>query len=357
MAMTLTEVRSPRCCLMEVVSGSRAYGTHTPESDTDLKGVFVQPLDGIMGLHREEQINNETNDIVFYELGRFAELLAKNNPNLLEMLFTPPDCIVLRDPLMDHFTAEMVLSKLCYESFAGYAATQIRKARGLNKKIVNPQPEERKTILDFCYVPEGQGSVPLMQWLERRGLRQHDCGLTAVPHTRDGHALFHGPPGMYGGIWSGPDCTDVILSSVPRDAVPLTWMTFNKDGYKKHCKDWREYQEWLSSRNESRYQGTLAHGQGYDAKNMMHTFRLLDLAEEIAVHRRLTIRTPNREWLLKVKAGAFSYDELLTRAEDQLTRIRDLYAASTLPDVPDRDAIEQAVVSVRRGWYAQTGQS
>jgi hypothetical protein len=134
-------------------------------------------------------------------------------------------------------------------------------------------------------------------------------------------------------------------------------MTFNKDGYKKHCKDWREYQEWLSSRNESRYQGTLAHGQGYDAKNMMHTFRLLDLAEEIAVHRRLTIRTPNREWLLKVKAGAFSYDELLTRAEDQLTRIRDLYAASTLPDVPDRDAIEQAVVSVRRGWYAQTGQS
>src|SRR6185295_6401603 len=115
---------------------------------------FVQPLEGVMGLHREEQINNESNDIAFYELGRFAELLAKNNPGLLEMLFTPVDCIVFRHPLMDHFTAEMVLSKLCFDAFAGYAATQIRKARGLNKKIVNPQPDARKTVLDFCHVPE-----------------------------------------------------------------------------------------------------------------------------------------------------------------------------------------------------------
>jgi hypothetical protein len=271
MAMTLTEARSPRCLLLEVISGSRAYGTNTPQSDTDLKGVFVQPLEGVMGLHREEQINNESNDIAFYELGRFAELLAKNNPGLLEMLFTPVDCIVFRHPLMDHFTAEMVLSKLCFDAFAGYAATQIRKARGLNKKIVNPQPDARKTVLDFCYVPEGQGSVPLMHWLSERGLRQHDCGLTAVPHTRDGYALFHGPPGLYAGIWSDPDGTDVKLSSVPRDAAPLVWMTFNKDGFKKHCKDWREYQDWISNRNESRYQGTLSHGQGYDAKNMMHT--------------------------------------------------------------------------------------
>ena len=54
---------------------------------------------------------------------------------------------------------EIVLSKLYCEVFAGYALTQIRKARGLNKKIVNPQPDERKEILDFCFALEGQGSV------------------------------------------------------------------------------------------------------------------------------------------------------------------------------------------------------
>lgn len=74
-----------------MISESRAYGTDTPESDTDVKGVFVQPRDGFYGLERVEQINNETNDIVFYVVGRFAELLAKNNPNLLEMLSTPDE--------------------------------------------------------------------------------------------------------------------------------------------------------------------------------------------------------------------------------------------------------------------------
>lgn len=353
--MTLEEARSPRCRLLEVVSGSRAYGTDTPESDTDLKGVFVQPLDGLLGLRREEQINNESNDIAFYEVGRFAELLGKNNPNLIEMLFTPADCVIFRHPLMEHFTAEMILSKLCCEAFAGYALTQIRKARGLNKKIVNPQPEVRKDILDFCYVLEGQGSVPLLTWLERRGLRQHDCGLTAVPHARDSYALYHAAPGVYAGI-RGADSNDVRLSSVAREAEPLAWMMFNKDGYKKHCKDWLEYHEWTASRNETRFAGTLAHGQGYDAKNLMHTFRLLDCAEEIAVHRRLTVRTPHRDWLLRVKAGAFGYDELLALAEERIERIHRLYETSALPDAPDPAVLERSVVKVRRAWYRESGQ-
>lgn len=354
MAMTLEEARSPRCRLLEVISGSRAYGTDTPESDTDIKGVFVQPLDGFFGLERVEQINNESNDIAFYEVGRFAELLAKNNPNLLEMLFTPAGCIVFRHSLMDHFPAEIVLSKLCCEAFAGYALTQIRKARGLKKKIVNPQPDERKEILEFCYVLEGQGSVPLKSWLEQRGIRQHDCGLTAVPHARDTYALYHDAPAVYAGI-TRADSTDVRLSSVPREAVPLAWMLFNKDGYKKHCKDWREYREWLGNRDEARYEGTLAHGQGYDAKNLMHTFRLLDSAEEIAMHRRLTVRAPNRDWLLRVKAGAFTYEELLILAEERIEHIHRLYETSALPDVPERAAIEKAVIAIRREWYAGAG--
>lgn len=355
MVITLEAARSPQCRLLEVISGSRAYATHTPESDTDIKGVFVQPVDGFFGLERVEQINNESNDIAFYEVGRFVELLAKNNPNLLEMLFTPADCVVSRHPLMDHFTPELVLSKLCCEAFAGYALAQIRKARGLNKKIVNPQPDERKEILDFCFVLEGQGSVPLRSWLEHRGLRQHDCGVTAVPHARDTYALYHDAPDVYAGI-TRPDSTDVRLGSVPRDAVPLAWMLYNKDGFKKHCKDWREYREWVTSRNESRFAGTLAHGQGYDAKNLMHTFRLLDSAEEIAVHRRLTVRTPNRDWLLRVKAGAFSYDELLILAEERIERIHELYEVSSLPDVPDREALERALVFIRQAWYREVRQ-
>jgi hypothetical protein len=59
-------------------------------------------------------------------------------------------------------------------------------------------------------------------------------------------------------------------------------MNFNKDSYSIYCREYKEYQEWEKKRNEQRYQSTLSHGKSYDAKNMMHTFRLLNMAEEIA---------------------------------------------------------------------------
>jgi predicted nucleotidyltransferase len=84
--MTIEELKSRNCLLFECISGSRAYGTDLPTSDTDIKGVFVLPEDEFFGLRYIEQINNASNDIVYYELKRFIELLNRNNPNILEML-------------------------------------------------------------------------------------------------------------------------------------------------------------------------------------------------------------------------------------------------------------------------------
>ncbi len=351
--MTLDEIRHSSVILFECITGSRAYGTDTPESDTDIRACFVQPESTFLGLQRLDQVNNETNDICFYELGRFAELLAKNNPGLLEMLHSPADCVLTRSPLMHLLPPRLFLSRLCEASFANYAMSQIQKARGLNKKIANPMPRERRGVLDFCHVLEGQGSVPVARWLETRGWRQEHCGLVAVPHMRDVYGLYHDPAGTpdYRGILGDPDSTEVRVSRVPRDAVPAAWMSFNKDGFAKYCKDWREYWEWVGSRNEVRYSGTVAHGQGYDAKNLMHTFRLLDLAEEIATTGTMTVRTTRRDFLLRVKSGAFTYDALLAMAAERIDTIRTLFAKSDLPDSPDPAAIEHAVVEIRRAVY------
>ena len=43
------------------------------------------------------QVNNETNDIAYYELRKFIELCSKNNPNILEMLNVPEDCVLYKD--------------------------------------------------------------------------------------------------------------------------------------------------------------------------------------------------------------------------------------------------------------------
>ncbi len=353
--MTLDDVRRPECLLFEVVSGSRAYGLATPESDTDIRGVFVQPEATFLGLTRETQVANATNDIVFFELGRFAELLANNNPNLLELLFTPADCVLFHHPLMDLLPARLFLSRRCFDSFAAYAMAQIRKARGLNKKIVNPMPGPRRGVLAFCHVLEGQGSVPLDAWLAARGLTQRQLGLVAVPHMRDVFGMYVDRDGSLGhrGVVGDEESTEVRVSPVEKGAEPAGWMSFNKDGFKKYCKDWREYQEWTAKRNDARYRQTEAHGQGYDAKNLMHTFRLLALAEEIARTGSLTLRVADPAFYRQIRAGGFTYEWLLAEAERRLERVEALFAASALPAEPSLAEIDAAVVAVRRRFWAE----
>ncbi|SMF96285.1 Predicted nucleotidyltransferase [Methylomagnum ishizawai] len=342
------------CLLLEAVSGSRAYGLATPESDTDLRGVFILPRREFYGFGYTEQVSNPSQDETYYELKRYAELLCRNNPNLLELLATPPDCLRYRHPLMERFTPELFLSKLCEQSFAGYAQSQIRKARGLNKKIVRPVEPGRKSLLDFCHMAEGQGSVPLVEWLERRSWRQEDCGLAAIPHFRDGYALFHGdgPEQRFRGIVSGAEAQEVSLSSIPKDRVPTGLLHVNKDGYSAYCREYREYWDWVAKRNEARYRGTLEHGKHYDAKNMMHTFRLLHMALEIATEGRVNVRRPDREFLLAIRRGEFDYDDLVRRADDKLAEIHAAYAACPLPAQPDAAAVEAVLVEVREAVYA-----
>ena len=351
--MTVSEIKDRDLLLFECISGSRAYGLNTSKSDIDLKGVFYLPAEQFYGLHYIPQISSETNDEVYYELGRFVELLVKNNPNMLEMLATPDDCVLYRHPLMSRLEINMFLSKLCKETFAGYAISQIHKARGLKKKILNPVAVERMSALDFCHVVQGYSSVSASQWLEAHGLSQKSCGLAAIPHARELYALFYDHDGTLGyrGIVSGDTANDVALSSIPKGEKELAILFFNKDGYSAYCREYREYWEWVGKRNKERYSNTMQHGKNYDAKNMMHTIRLLQVAEEILTAGRLYLKRPNREELLSIKAGNAEYDDLLNQATGLIERIEAAYTSSSLLETPDEKAIEKILAEMRMELY------
>ncbi|MES2765043.1 MAG: nucleotidyltransferase domain-containing protein [Bacteroidota bacterium] len=343
--------------IFECVSGSKSYGLDTPQSDTDIRGVFIMPEEKFFGLENATQISNESNDIVFYELRRVVELLLKNNPNVLELLNIRPEFILKQHPLFDVLKPEIFLSKLCRETFGNYAVSQIKKAYGLNKKIINPMQEERKSVLDFCYVIEGQGSILLKNWLLKNNLEQENCGLVNIPHTRDTYGLFYDNSGgnlKYRGIVLKQVSNDVALSSIPKEEKMLAVMSFNKDGYTRYCKDYKEYWDWVSKRNNSRYENTISHGKNYDAKNMMHVFRLLSMAEEIAAEKRINTFRHDRDFLFKIKNGEFAYDELLKLADEKIERVNAAYATSDLPDAPDIAEIEKILFTIRKKFYNKT---
>lgn len=353
--MTIQDLRDKGLIIYECISGSKAYGLDVPSSDTDIKGVFLLPKKLYYGLDYIPQVSNETNDEVFYELGRYIELLLKNNPNILELLATPEDKIIAKHPLLDQVKPNTFLSKKCKDSFGGYAFTQVKKARGLNKKITNPIDEQKKTVIEFCYVLHEQGSIPLAKWLKINQLKQEQCGLINIQHAKDLYGVFvdKNQEFEYKGIVRKNTATSVSLSSIPKGERPQGYMYFNQNGFIKYCKDYKEYWNWVKHRNESRYQNNVEHGKNYDSKNMMHTFRLLDMAKEILSSGEIKVKRPNREELLSIRKGEWTYDNLIEEANKKMNEVEEAFRSSKLQNEPDKFEIEKLLVSLRMKFYEQ----
>ena len=408
--MEIEELRNSGTIAYEYRRGSHMYHLNTPTSDEDFGGVFICPPEMLFGLRDRyvEFVKDEKSDTVFFEFGRWVELLLKSNPTVLEGLFAPKDCIIgnvhpVVQEIIDH--RDMFLSKECFKTFYRMAVSQIEKARGLKKKIVNPITE-RKDILDFCYTFKDQGSQPIKEWLAENGLDQKYCGLVNVPNMPgvygvyyDWAAFFHFenidwfdvnfsvatyPPmkditvnapydkfihGLepaiiakrisdkeffgYAGIVH-PDeilkSNDVRLSSIPKGETPICFMTYNKNGYESHCRDYKDYKEWEKERNPARYESNLNHN--YDGKNIMHAMRLIRMAKELAQGKGFNVvRDDDRDFLLSIRDHAYEYEDIMAQLEKEKQEMEEAMKTCTLPDKIDVDAVNELLYTIRETYY------
>jgi predicted nucleotidyltransferase len=353
MTYTIDEIRKKDLIIFEAIMGSHAYGTATPESDKDIRGVFIQPLDHILRYGFVEQVSDEKNDVTFYELGRFINLLMGNNPNILEMLAVPKDCIIYRHDMFKKIESHKAdfLTKRVRWTFAGYAIDQIQKARGYNKKMNWEENQmTRKTVLDFCYVLIDGGSVPFKSWA---GYDQKYYGLAAVDHAHDVYALyFLGADANAGLVSNEETANQVQLISIPKHTELSAYLTFNKDGYSSHCKKYAEYQTWLKERNVNRFRMNKEHGKQYDSKNMMHTYRLLLMAHELLRGELRVRRNPEEiDKLMKIRRGEYEYDDILREAEAMISNLDVAVEKSTLPKDVDRKMAYDLLYDIREYIY------
>ena len=393
--MTIEELRKSGWIAFEYIRGSHAYGLNTETSDVDMGGVFILPNDYLMGLrsHYIEQVSDDKNDTVYYELGRWIELLMKSNPTALESLFIPERCIVGKvHPTVQYIidNRDMFLTKECLKPLISYSKSQIYKCRGLNKKIVNPVTE-RKGVLDFCYTFKGQGSESISEFLSRNNLSQKYCGLVNIPNMKDVYGVYYDfaayfkfedlddvtkrnimyKSGLvdandidkifnrmdnkeffgYTGICSEDgDSNEVRLSSIPKGEKPICFMTYNKDGYTSHCKKYWEYQDWVKRRNPIRYESNLI--SNYDCKNVMHCTRLLHMGKELVEGKGFNVeRTWDKEMLLNIRNHKYEYEEIIEYIEILHQSIIDNMENCSLPEAIDENLINKMLIEARTKFY------
>ena len=392
------------------VRGSTLYNTTVETSDVDYGGVFIAPNEILLGLSDfyQDQVSDKKHDTTYYEFNRWVELLMKANPNALESLFVPTDKVIgdihpAVQLIIDN--RDMFLTKECFKSLSGYAYAQIQKCRGLNKKCVQPMVS-RKEVLDFCFVPYGQGSTHVTKWLEDNGLKQKYCGLVALPNMHDVYGLYYDfgthiiceygvdlrdtlqvdrlymklndvdtvtendklfmksflsysgcetiyevvPTGYHGIVSENADSNSVRFESIAKGETPLVIMTFNQSGYESHCKKYKEYQEWVVNRNPARYESNLK--SNYDVKNVAHCVRLLHMGLELAKGEGFNVvRTWDREMILDIRNHKYEYEEIIEYVEKTFAEMKELAAKCNLPATVDKQEVNKLILQARSMLY------
>ncbi len=86
----------PHPLLFATISGAHLYGFPSPDSDFDLRGAHILPLEKIVGLETRDETLEDSRvieglemDIVSHDIRKFFNLLLKKNGYVLEQLYSP----------------------------------------------------------------------------------------------------------------------------------------------------------------------------------------------------------------------------------------------------------------------------
>ena len=299
--------------------GSQAYGvanTNDSEeiSDWDIYGFCIPPKDmifphlrgEILGFgrqrkrfdqyqitHIKDTDTSKEYDITIYSIVKYFNLMTGCNPNMIDSIFTPQQCVLHSSPIGDYVreNRKLFLSKYSYHKFKGYAYAQMHKIK--NKRV--------KRYLDTCdSLNVDYKAISLKRLdteLENRKILQNSIDSVLNPiHTEDIVKLRK------------------LLKQCLGGSKNLT----------KRVESIKKY--------------------GFDLKFSYHIVRLLEEVTQILVEHDLDLQR-NREQLKAIRRGEWSLQEIekyFTRKEAELEKI---YTNSTLRDKPDEPKIKQVLLN------------
>jgi len=324
-------------CIFLFLTGSHLYGTNTPASDKDYEGVFIEDPDYVIGSKRIDEVDfstkssakNERNtkddiDCKFYSLRKFIELAKLNNPNKIEWFFVPERNInTIHAAYWYQITRakDLFLSLKLKHSFTGYAFSQ--KSKLITKKQRLDALREFKDLLEtginngakiigdiFPLISNDFKSdriIPFLKLSPQKSVDENESECISVDNRNYN--------------W-GFDVKK-ILENITNEINRYGSRTANLD--------------------------TMA----YDCKFASHIFRLyyegLSLLKEGNIHYPLI----ENQFILDVKTGKYSLDEVLAKAESIEPLFEMAYINSKLRHAPDVNAISDLQKSIYLDYWKE----
>ena len=299
--------------LILTTGGSIAYGTNVATSDIDIRGVTLENKQDIMGLSDFEQFEDKTTDTVIYGLKKFISLCVNCNPNVLEILGTKQEhlLVISKEGELLRDNVELFLSKRAIQSFGSYATAQLRRLQNALARDNYPHAEKEQHILNSIL---GQ-----MEHMQRTYTSFNDSEISLYIDKSDRE-----------------DMDTEIFIDVHLKHYPLRDFKNIYSDMNNIVKDYSK----LNHRNSKKDELHLN-------KHAMHLIRLLVTGTEILQGKGVnTYREKERAFFLDIRSGKYSYNEIFEMVDDYEHEFKLAAANTALPDKPDYQRIEDLMIDI-----------
>ena len=305
--------------------GSHLYGTATPESDLDLKGVYLPEAHDILLQRVKATVTsnrvkaagekNEAGDVdsEFYSLQRYLDLLAEGQTVALDMLFAP-DAVMTTSPSPwwreIQASGHQLISKRA-TSFVQYCRQQANKYGIKGSRVA----AARKVLAMLTTAQKRLGNTGKLELIAAQ--------LADLAATTAHVAL-------------------VDLPSPGDRPVRHLEVCDRKISFSASLKMGREIAERLV--NEYGQRALQAErNEGVDWKALSHAVRIGREALELFQRGRITFPLPYADHILSIKRGLVPYKTVAMEIEQLLEDVEAAASASSLPEEPDQTLIEDLV--------------
>lgn len=302
------------------VFGSHLYGTSGPESDLDLKGIYLNDLHAALfknDCNRQYDSDPEDGrefDLELIELRTFIEDALQGQTYSLEMLHTPDHLQLLTTNIWDDILChrDRIVSSHVMP-FIGYCRQQASKysMKGERLSVIEDVLDAIEFAPPHVQIQEYTSDFP-----------EHEC-VTFYTQTLDDQD----------------------------NTVEMVEIAGKKFELHAPVGKLRESMESLQDQYGSR--AHRAKEDGVDWKATYHAYRVAYELEELLTQGELTFPLGTRERLKEIKEGRVDYETVQEELPELIDRAVGLEDQSDLRDEPDRAFMEAFLEILYRRMFAE----
>jgi len=317
--------------IVEMRFGAHLYGTATPDSDFDYKGIYLpdgrdillQRVRGTITLARDKQFGEKNRpadvDREIHSLQRYLELLGEGQTMALDMLFAP-DSAMVRPPAplwreIQANSARLVSRRAA--AFVRYCRQQANKYGIKGSRVA----AARKALEVLAAAEAEHGTTAKLAVIEP--------SLTRLVDRLEHIAL-------------------VDLAMAGGRLVRHLEVCGRKMPFTSSIKSAREVAERLVDEYGQRALQA-DRNEGVDWKALSHAVRVGREAAELLATGRITLPLPYAAEIVAIKRGDLPYAAVAETIEQLLVDVENAAANSALREVPDKTFMDELVASAYRG--------